>query len=263
MILRPQTCRHWLSIATLGSVIALSTMAIAPQFIQACSLLPSTQPTPLSQRLEVIPDTAQGDANQPTELIARLRRQVANWSQQPLEAIALVSAERQRWSDGCLGLYLPDTACLAAETPGWQITLTVDGQEWRYRTNEPWRETAGETPEMQQGFTLLENGVEVLPAATRTAVFAQIATDYGVAAEQLRLTLAYPKVWGGCFGIYERPAQPCTMQAIPGWQLVIESESGDRGWTYHTNLDGSDARLNPGLSSARPAETSVQLEWQP
>ncbi len=323
-------CRRWVGLAALSSAIALSSLAIAPETARACSPLPGSRPTPLSQRLERAPYAFQGTvtaidgetvtvqvdryfsgtgpetvrvsgfnthscsdyvtetgdrylffaegsgtdgtwtavydgafgstrrwtpelaaeladntappANSgtlPDDLARDLRRRVADWSQQPLEAIDLVAVEPQQWSDGCLGLYLPGTACLQAITPGWRVVLSSGEQQWIYRTD-----AEGDTVH-------LENGIEVLPATTREAVFNQIESEFGVPSDQLSVAQVYPNLWGGCYGINTGPNQICTTIGIYGWQIVVESASGDRGWTYHTNLDGSEARLNPGLSSAQ------------
>ena len=49
--------------------------------------------------------------------------------------IAVENVEAQEWSDSCLGLGGPAESCAAVMTPGFEIFLTHDGTEYRYRTN--------------------------------------------------------------------------------------------------------------------------------
>lgn len=49
--------------------------------------------------------------------------------------IPLTAYERD-WSDSCLGLGGPAESCLAAITPGYEVTVKVGNKEQTYRTNE-------------------------------------------------------------------------------------------------------------------------------
>lgn len=51
-------------------------------------------------------------------------------------AILVLEAHEKEWSDSCLGLGGPAESCLAAITPGYDVLLSHDGVEYRYRTNE-------------------------------------------------------------------------------------------------------------------------------
>jgi hypothetical protein len=50
-----------------------------------------------------------------------------------IEVISVVAAE---FSDSCLGLGGPAESCLQVITPGWQVTLRVQGQEVEVRTDQ-------------------------------------------------------------------------------------------------------------------------------
>lgn len=52
-----------------------------------------------------------------------------------LSSVEVVSFEQQDWSDSCLGLGGPAEICAAVITPGWQVMLMVDGQEYEVRTD--------------------------------------------------------------------------------------------------------------------------------
>jgi hypothetical protein len=53
----------------------------------------------------------------------------------PASKLRIVKAERQTWSNGCLGLESPGTACTQARVPGWRIVVASGEESWVYRTN--------------------------------------------------------------------------------------------------------------------------------
>ncbi|MEW6491703.1 MAG: S-layer homology domain-containing protein [Cyanobacteriota bacterium] len=54
----------------------------------------------------------------------------------PASQLRIVKAERQTWSNGCLGLEIPGTGCTQAMVPGWRIVVASDKQLWVYRTDK-------------------------------------------------------------------------------------------------------------------------------
>ncbi len=50
-------------------------------------------------------------------------------------AIVILEAHETDWSDSCLGLGGPAESCLAVITPGYNVLLTHQGTEYRYRTD--------------------------------------------------------------------------------------------------------------------------------
>lgn len=63
-------------------------------------------------------------------------RDLANRTRFDISALRIVQAERQQWSDGCLGLGGPTELCMAAIVPGWRVTAEGGRQTFVYRTNE-------------------------------------------------------------------------------------------------------------------------------
>jgi hypothetical protein len=49
--------------------------------------------------------------------------------------IEIVSAELREWPNSCLGLAGEDEMCAEVITPGWEITLEVDGETYVYRSD--------------------------------------------------------------------------------------------------------------------------------
>ena len=52
-----------------------------------------------------------------------------------VEGVQVVKVEDAEWSDSCLGLGGPAESCAAVVTPGYQVTLSVDGVEYVFRTD--------------------------------------------------------------------------------------------------------------------------------
>lgn len=51
------------------------------------------------------------------------------------DSVTVVSSSQKDWSDSCLGLGGAAESCLAAITPGYEITVKVNGARQTYRTN--------------------------------------------------------------------------------------------------------------------------------
>lgn len=52
-----------------------------------------------------------------------------------LTEIEIVTTEQVDWPDACLGLPSGGEACAEVITPGWQVVLRVNGQDYVYRTS--------------------------------------------------------------------------------------------------------------------------------
>ncbi|MGB5961085.1 MAG: hypothetical protein WBG73_10540 [Coleofasciculaceae cyanobacterium] len=63
-------------------------------------------------------------------------RDLANRTRFNISTLRIVQAERQQWSDGCLGLGGPNEPCTANIVPGWRVTVEGGRQTFIYRTNE-------------------------------------------------------------------------------------------------------------------------------
>lgn len=54
----------------------------------------------------------------------------------PVDEIDYVSYSREDWPDACLGLAEPGEMCAQVITPGWEVILEAEGQEYVYRTDQ-------------------------------------------------------------------------------------------------------------------------------
>lgn len=53
----------------------------------------------------------------------------------PVESIQIQNVEKMNWPNACLGLPEADEACAQVITPGWLLTFSLAGQEYRYRVD--------------------------------------------------------------------------------------------------------------------------------
>lgn len=87
-----------------------------------------------------------------------------------------------------------------------------------------------------------------LPTTVVQRLLRKVAREVRVPMRRLKVSEAKPMTWNGCFGIY-KPGQACTMQAIPGWQVVVTN--GDRAWVYHLDQSAQQIVQNPTASNSR------------
>ena len=147
----------------------------------------------------------------------------------PQTELTILRFNQETWSDSCLGLGKLNESCLQTLVDGWQLEVIHENQSWFYRTD-----ATGEAIRQSD----LEHN---LPPSVSALVLQMASSDAGVSVSQLQVTEAEPKVWNGCFGIAE-PDAVCTEIAILGWRAVVEGAT--QRWVYHTDMTGSDIRLN-------------------
>jgi len=53
-----------------------------------------------------------------------------------MEDMEVVRAVWREWPDACLGLPEPEEQCAEVLTPGWQVTVVAEGEEYVLRTDD-------------------------------------------------------------------------------------------------------------------------------
>lgn len=69
------------------------------------------------------------------QAVSAVKKRVAQSEGVSEGLVIVLTAYEKEWSDGCLGLGGPAESCLAAITPGYEVTVQVKGAEQKYRTN--------------------------------------------------------------------------------------------------------------------------------
>lgn len=69
------------------------------------------------------------------DAVSAVKKHVAEKSGVREGLVIVMTAYEKEWSDGCLGLGGPAEGCIAMITPGYEVTVQVNGAEQTYRTN--------------------------------------------------------------------------------------------------------------------------------
>ena len=71
----------------------------------------------------------------PNSVIDAARQDLSQKTDISVNRLQIQAAQRQTWTDGCLGLATPGELCTQALVEGWRIILTDNQKTWVYRTN--------------------------------------------------------------------------------------------------------------------------------
>jgi len=82
------------------------------------------------------PPDAQSAPPAENRAVANVRQVLMQQLQADTVDIAVAAVSQEAWSDACLGAGRANESCMQVQTPGYEITLAVNGNEYRYRTNE-------------------------------------------------------------------------------------------------------------------------------
>lgn len=106
----------------------LPTPLFAVWIVAACIAQPVTMPEAMPGKVEELPVEMQ-------TTVDALRTHVAAQLQVAPAAVTVAAAEAVDWPDACLGAGGPAESCVLVVTPGYRITLAVDGDEYIYHTD--------------------------------------------------------------------------------------------------------------------------------
>lgn len=177
----------------------------------------------------------------PRQIARRIQRDASRRFDVHPRNVQILSATRETWPDGCLGLAAPNERCTMALIEGWRVALTDGQQTWVYRTD------------MQARLIKMEDeNTAELPPQVVDRLFGAIAQQANVPANTLRVVESEPKTFDGCMGIFE-PGRACTRIAIAGYRVIV---AGDRqSWVYHVDQEGSRIVQNATASGSGNAIT--------
>ncbi|MBV6623215.1 MAG: hypothetical protein KI793_09820 [Rivularia sp. (in: Bacteria)] len=118
---------HKIALITAVSVLVFSTTSCAntqTNYLPEESVSTSTQtPNPSLNQL-------------PPKVESAVLSDAVKRTSRPLAALRITQAQKQNWSDSCLGLAEPGKFCAQVIVPGWKVIVTDGQRKWAYRTNE-------------------------------------------------------------------------------------------------------------------------------
>jgi len=176
----------------------LPALLFAAWIIAACVVQPVTMPAQTPGTVEELPAEMQATVD-------ALRTQVAAQLQVAPEAIAVVAAEAVDWPDACLGAGGPAESCALVVTPGYRVTLAVDGDEYVYHTDRgPYWLRLAQGPAVDVGTPVITATVTVDNGSCQ---------DARVGAQGVAFGYCGGTLFGGKFVTDARPATLATFAA--------------------------------------------------
>lgn len=97
--------------------------------------LPNLVPAPSLQQEETVTKNFSNQTALPFEVRNAVLANASKQTNQTVDLLRIIDAQRRTWSDGCLGLAEPDRLCLQVLTPGWQVIVNDGQRNLVYRTN--------------------------------------------------------------------------------------------------------------------------------
>ncbi|MGP1384555.1 MAG: hypothetical protein ACTS2F_13410 [Thainema sp.] len=186
---------------------------------------------PMSQRNRMIP------ASLEAQIKARIR---AEYDINP-SRLRVSEAERETWSDSCLGLGGPAEICAFVMTPGWRVTMTAGDSTWIYRTDESGNSIRLESTTFNETPNNSDRPNGRLPNQVERRVYEYVAQEAGTS--RLRITNSSAEEWPDmCLGV-PNPVELCAPAVTPGWRVTVTD--GDEEWTVRTNANATEIRLEP------------------
>lgn len=123
-------------------VIILAVAALAYWFyFYKPSHVPVTQPTETATQETTITPTQEAtttptqEAATSSPAISAAEKSLAKMLGVQTKSITVISVEEREWPDSCLGIPVAGKFCSEVITPGFEIVMSVNGKEYRYRTN--------------------------------------------------------------------------------------------------------------------------------
>ena len=110
------------AIILIAGIMSLSIVMVS------CTAVENPPVTPAPE----IPQTQESLSN---SLANHVLEEVSSQTKIPFKNLSIIEANRETWSDGCLGLGQPNELCTQALVEGWQIIISDSNQTWTYRTD--------------------------------------------------------------------------------------------------------------------------------
>nr|MBW4575507.1 S-layer homology domain-containing protein [Aphanothece sp. CMT-3BRIN-NPC111] len=130
------------SFALLGSIVlASASVAITTSAPSSAGISPKAEQAgenPTDEQLAQSTGSQSGQSEDVQALPLVKNAVLKDASQQtgkPISELSIVDAQKQTWSDGCLGLGGAGVSCTQATIPGWKVTVASGEKRWVYRTN--------------------------------------------------------------------------------------------------------------------------------
>ena len=238
--------RLTLMIVLLTAAAYLSACVVPP--VPTARPTPTTVPTPVPTPL---PTEPAGDQRPP--FMAAVERLAAEKFNASAQQVKVLKIEPVQWPDSCLGAAQPGEFCAQIVTPGYRLTVDINGTTYELHTN------GGD----QVRLATSDQPVKDIPPAAEAARL-WLVDQMKIDLNTIQVISVAPVDWpDGCLGIHKVDAT-CTAVIVPGYQVILQVK--DQNIELRTNQDGKIVVLaDPMLQVSHPHFPSLetpQITWK-
>ncbi len=109
----------WRKVKMIVATVVVMGLALA---LSACEPAPPPEPEDPTDAPPEVEDAAMSVLSDETGIA--------------MEDMEVVDAQWTEWPDACLGLGEPDEVCAEVMTPGWELTIEAEGENYVVRTDD-------------------------------------------------------------------------------------------------------------------------------
>jgi len=227
--------------------------------ISACvpAITPVSQPTQVTreptQAPPATPVPTQPSGDQLPPFMPALEQFAAEkLSAQPGQ-VKVMKIEPVEWPDSCLGAAQPGEFCSQVITPGYRVTVNINGTTYELHTN-------GSDQVRLANSTTPVTDIPPAAEAARLWLVDQLKIDLSA----IKVISVTPETWpDGCMGVH-KANQMCTAVIVPGYRVILEVNG--QNMELRTNQDGKSVILaDPMLQILKPQPPLMeapQITWK-
>jgi hypothetical protein len=178
--------------------------------------------------------------------------------------LRILQVTQQTWSDGCLGLGAPGTACTQALVPGYRVKVASRENVYVYRTNASGSLVVFDQTQTSQVRASRTYRRQVrLSRSVHQSVLRTISQTYQVSESDLRVVRVNRKQWrNDCLGVPAGPGRgrACGRGRVPGYMVVVSD--GTQSWVCRTTRNGSYVVVDERATQFRRAQKAARGRQQ-
>lgn len=231
------------------SLLLLGVLAVASLLLAGCgpAATPSQSESPLSTPTAseptptiVEPVPTVGEPTVPAEAaeVTLVKQDLAQRLNIAVDQIRIVSVRAVDWPDTSLGCPKPDMAYAEVITPGFEIILEANGQEYAYHTGGgDYVLCEGQQPVEAPTAPVTSAGMDLSPEATLLVEKAKqdLSTRVGISPRDIAVKSVEAVQWrDGSLGC-PQPGMGYITVITPGYLIRLEAQG--QAYEYHTSLD--------------------------
>ena len=203
-------------------------LLIAALLFSACAApaTPASQPTTVPTQAPTstpVPTMPAGDQTPP--FMSGVVRFAAEKFNANANQVKVLKIEPVNWPDSCLGAAQPGEFCAQVITPGYRLTVEINGKTYELHSN------GGDQVRLAKSTPPV---TDMPPAAEAARLW--LVDQLKIDLNSIKVISVTPENWpDGCLGVHQ-PNVMCTSVIVPGFQVILEVKG--QKFELRTNEDG-------------------------